>query len=1193
MSQDPAGQLFRPYLSTWLRERIGTPELQPGVVRTCNATLLYADLSGFTRLTAAFTSLPDGAERLHDALNRCYTALIDVIGAFGGDVPSIAGDALTAWWPDRTDIDLARRCGTAMLKAVAALPPLLTPDGPFQLELRIGVSVGEVHATLAGLPHYGVHFVLTGPALAAAATAERAAPTGALAIAAPVPLTLRQSSESPGSEPGTPLSWEHFLHPNFAERLRQNELIAEYRRCVPVFAAFTVPRRAEDLHPLVAQVQAVVNRWGGWLNEIEVGDKGAVFVLLFGAPLARGDDPSRAVGCCLELRERELISHAGITLGILFVGAVGSAQRRVYTAQGDDMNLAAHLMERAAPGEILVSGRVRHDVMDRYKTDLPTMIATKGHLEGVPVARMLTGGPRTQRAPGMMGRYLPDAAALVGREGEWRSINAAAERARAGQLALLLVEGESGIGKSCMLQGLFLSWVEAGLAGSSAECSSGSAPSPLLAWRPILLDLCAVGAGDPPRAQLAQLERALEPLPRAIRAELPLLALALGIGGARAELTQPLTTVEQHLLIAAAALLVEHQAAQGPLLIVLEDIHWADEASLQLAVELLRPGVEGRRSSLCLALSHRPLDGPPSVALAALRAHPGVIRVTVGRLSSDEIIAMISAQLNVQAVHDDLRQHVERYTEGQPLFIKEYLRVLRQHDLVRVEDGVARLVKSYVTVQVSSSAQGVIQARVDRLDMATRLTLKVAAVLGRSFSLRLLDTIHPARPAPTTLREQLNTLVELQIIDLELEDPERVYRFKYGITHEVAYTSLLFGQRRQLHAAVADWYEQGYAHEIAGGSAAMAVFDVLIDHLGRAEQWERQAHYCQMAAEQAARQFATGAALRYIEQALVFTQRQAGRFALLLLRVALNERVGNQVIQAEDLDQLDALATQLGGQLPRAYSGYFRLRYLLAMGFPQLVVTQAAAALRRLQRAEQRAEGAEQRELRVLGAATKATLAAARASLGLALSARGMYRRALDLCWAEEPVSLSGLAALVALDTRSIAARCLDGLGGLDLAAGQFEQAMQCQRQALELARAAGDWCAEARARTQIGKIHLARGQSVAALEETRAALTTSNAVGDRAGQTLALRQLAAISAAGGDYAAATRDAHYALAISAGARARMLEAQLWDDMAYYANAQGLEEEATAARLEAERARRARMPSAEVARLALATPAYVG
>jgi tetratricopeptide (TPR) repeat protein len=801
------------------------------------------------------------------------------------------------------------------------------------------------------------------------------------------------------------------------------------------------------------------------------------------------------------------------------------------------------------------------------------MVTTKGHDEGLPIARVVTRGSRAEGAPLAPRRYLPDAATLVGRDPERRTIAAAAETALGGRPALLLVEGESGIGKSCMLQDLFSSWVEQGYVGFSAECTSGGAAAPLLAWRPLLLDLCGVDEGAPPRSQHAQLQRTLAGLPEAQRSTGPLLAQVLGIvRTGRDSLLQP---EDEARLFGLVSALVARQVLHGPLLLMLEDVHWADQPSLRLVAELMRQLPPSAAYPLCIVLSHRPIDGAPPAPLAALRAHRTAVRVTVGRLSPHEIVAMIRGQLGVSAVHDELRQHVERHTEGQPLFIKEYLRVLRQHGLITVESDTARLVKSYVTVQISNSAQGIIQARVDRLDTATRQTLKVAAVLGRSFSLRLLSTIHPSHPSPEELAAQLKTLTELQIIDLELEDPERVYRFKYGITHEVAYTSLLFGQRRQLHSAVADWYECAHEAEIAAGTAPTAVYEVLIDHLGRAEQWERKARYCRIAAERAVKSFNTSAALRYVEHALVAIKEPRQHFNLLLLRVAVNDRVGNYTNQAEDLTQLRTLALQLPGPLPAAYADIFRLRFLLALGMMQTAATLAPQLERRLRRAERSASPTTRGELILLRAVCAECLGATRAALGAKGSARATIARALSLCWAAPESTTSALGVVTIMHPQSMAARCLDRLGELESAEGMYDLAMAYHQHALRLAQAGEDWTGEIRSRNAIGRVLLAQGEQASAIEEARAALSTSNAVGDRVGQATALQLMAAISKAQGDYPAAERDAHHALAISANVRARDLEARLWEDMATLAQAQGHEEEVSAARLEVERVRRLR------------------
>jgi class 3 adenylate cyclase len=1166
MQQDQARQLLSPYLPIWLRERIGAPELQPGLVRSGSATVLHADLNGFTRLTAAFTSMPDGAERLHEVLNRCYSALVETITAYNGDVAAIAGDALTAWWPDQIDFDLARRCGTAMLAAMEALPIVQTPAGNFRLQLRIGVSAGLVHAILVGLPSYGLYFVLTGPAVTAAAAAEQASVNDTVLLTAP-PTTSAPVAETLPA-PGPPLSWEHFLSPSFVERLRLGELIAEYRWTVPAFAAFDLPASPEALHGLVAQVQAVVMRWGGWLNEIELGDKGAVFVMLFGAPLSRGDEPSRGVGCCLELREQGLINRAGITLGWLFVGAVGCQQRRVYTAQGDDMNLAAHLMHLAAPGVILVSGRVRSAVQGRFAISEPMPTRVKGHGEEVPVAQVLATSTHTfGGADELIWRAgstaLPTTQGVVGRTAARAGMAAAAESATAGRRTLILLEGESGIGKSCLLAELLVRWAAEGRRSLSVECSSGGTTAALAVWRTVLLALCGIDAGVPPHIQRSAFAAALDPLPPLVRTAAPLLMGVLGLGGGRPGVGNAVFSTDERIrLMQLAATLITWRAGKAPLLIVIEDAHWADELSLELVYELLRAGPD----RLCLALSHRPLDGTPPAPLARLRAHPGCLQITVGRLTATESLIMIREQLGVSAVDPDLGRLVERHTEGQPLFIKEYLRELHQRQLILIEEGTARLAGPVVGVQVSNTAQGIIQARVDRLDVATRLTLKVAAVLGKSFQLRLLMAVHPTCPDAATLRRQLSRLAELQIIELELDGPEQVYRFKHGITHEVAYESLLFGQRRQLHAAVVRHYETFHAVEIAAGTAPLAVYDVLIAHLGPAESWAARAHYCQIAARMAIRQFATATALRYLDQALAITLAPATRCDLLLLRVAVNERAGSYSDLAADLERLAALLDGHCNALHMGYIAYFELRLRLAGGVDASVIASIEALRRRLQRRAVRNVPGEYDRLELLRLACNETYGCVLSQLGAHGRARRLLRRTITRCR-----SLA-LTETILLTPLILEARCLDQLGRLALIAGCPGEALPYHDDALKLGRQADDWSIEARARAGRGWALLATGAASDAELEARASLATSNAINDRTGQAEALRLLAAIGAAQGDLVAAERDAHYAVTISARAGARALEAQIWSDIAGYFAAQGLLEAAVGAQQQAARAR---------------------
>lgn len=1158
MIHDRSGQLYRPYLPRWIQERVGAAALRAGSIHSSIAVVLYADLSGFTRLTAAFATLPDGAEQLHDVLNQLYGALIDTVVAHNGDVAAIAGDALTAWWPATADAAVAERCALALQATLAALPAVSTHDGAFQLDLRIGISVGPVYVALVGLPSYGVHPVLFGPAIAAAVGAEREAAPGAI-HRAPALVHASPLPAAPGE--GPLLTWEHFLPPTFSARLRLSELGAEYRRCIPAFCAFDLPERPEDLHRLIVQVQAVVIRWGGWLNEVEVGDKGAVLVLLFGAPVARGDDANRAVGCCLELRSRGLIERAGISAGVLFVGSVGSPIRRVYTAQGDDMNLAAHLMQIARPGALLVSSRVRQEILGRYRTSAPRLISPKGHTDGVPVAEVINA-PVGAAGSASLQRYLGADVRLVGRHDERRRLTNAAGAAMQGRRTVLLIEGESGIGKTSLIQHLVQEWHAQGLPGFAGECSSGGQTTPLLAWRPILLDLCGIDESAPAEQRLATFEQVVNRL-EASPAHRTALAQLLGLveTPTGAPLIEPVTL---------AATLIGARLGSGPVLIVLEDVQWADAATLRLALLLLTMAPPDQAWPLCLVLAHRPLDGPNQADLAALEAHPAAQRMLLGALSPGADIELSRSFLNVADISADLAQHVARHAEGQPLFIREYLRTLRQHDLISISDGTARLKQPAPTVHLANSAQGVIQARVDRLDEPTRLTLKIAAVIGRSFPLRLLGAIHPARPTEAALRSQLAELRTRQIIDLELDEPEPVFRFRHGITHEVAYTSLLFVQRRQLHAAVARWYQQTHAEAITTNRAPLAVYDVLIEHLRRAEEWEPTVLAGQAAALCALRQNSTTAALRYIDQALVFAATAATRCDLLLLLLTIHERTGSLGGQVTALSELEQLVAQTGDPLAQLYARVLRLQYLLTIGADAAAVSEAQQLSRKMH--SFRHLPGLRRQLDLVRASVIDARGAARAAQGKLATARRLHQAALRLCQSETDPRSSNAALIDLLDRRVLAMRCLDHLGTVHLRQGDPATAEIHHRRALAMAQTWGDWHAETRARQGLAAVYLAQGDPQAAQAQAMRGLTASHAVADRAGQALALRQLAAISAARGDYAEAQRQAWHALAICTSTRAQALERELLHAIAGYAAAQGQYEEAAAARQEAMRER---------------------
>ncbi len=1142
MFEERDSELFAPYLSQWLRTAINKHSFNCGAVRHLTATVLYADIGGFSDLTAAFAVAPGGAERLHESLSSILTILISTATAYGGDVVAIAGDALTIWWPDQHNPAQAVRCGEAMIAALATVPPIITPRGPLQAGVRIGVSAGPVTAILVGLPAYGVHLVLRGPALQAAVMAETRGELGRVRCQA----VSEQPAELPANfVPANELwpAYKHFLHRSFAERLRLGALVTEYRRCVPAFASFKLPDAPADLHQLVSRVQITIDRWGGWLSEVEIGDKGSLFVMLFGAPIASGDEPVRAVGCCLELFENRLIERGGITAGTLFVGSIGSPLRRVYTAQGDEMNLAAHLMYSAEPGELRVTSRVRREIERRFSCQEIGATIFKGHHELVPIARVLPLRSRYGRS-GSTAHSISSQSVLFGRDAEMQQIDQLIATVSSGSARLLIVEGESGIGKSVLLEHLLANWVRTRRPGLWSECRSGQ-QTPLLPWRPIIADLSGLDEAAPLFVQFEQIEHALQATSNqtsdhALRDALRyLLGLDDSDSGTQTEI------VEQ--AIELAACLVQRRLERGPLLIVLDDVHWADEATLRVAAHIAERINECEaRLPLLLALSLRPMDRVSPV-IRHIQQQPWCRHFALGPLAASDAERYLAHILGIEAAPDSLAQIVERQSQGQPLFIREYVRALRENRIINGSGQQFQLLGNPAAVAIPDTIQGIIQARVDRLDEATRLTLKVAAVIGRTFAIGLLRSIHPAAPDSASLDSQIDTLVQLNIVQPELLQPERLYRFKHHMTHEVAYASLLYEQRRDLHSRVARWYERNNAEDLRLDRSTIALYQLLIGHYSRAGNRSRLARYSRTAAELAAGNYANATALEHLTTALALTITPHERAELLLLRLLIGQRSGTYTAQESDLAALNELAISIGDPILRVRAAVCRVRWLLD-------ANRIVGALTALQRVGellttalvQPLEQLPREQVKLLGLYYDLRGEVA-ALCGNGRAARAWYARALPALRAGAALPSETGASTMRFEAG--APHCLNHLAELALQTGDPGEALRQAAAAHAEAEQRGDQIEVIRALTRLSHACLCLGDLTPAHHYAGQALTIARAIGDRRGQTQALQMLARHYQAAREHDAARHTLQQALANASSAGLLRLAQAVRDDIA--------------------------------------------
>jgi class 3 adenylate cyclase len=612
--------------------------------------------------------------------------------------------------------------------------------------------------------------------------------------------------------------------------------LAELRRVTLVFAHLPGLDHAATLDQAQRAMQAlqtVLYRYEGSVNKLSVDDKGTVLVAALGLPpLGHEDDPARAVKAALAMQAAlsGLGEEAavGVTTGRGFCGVVGDQRRREYTMLGAVVNLAARLMQAAAPGGVLCDAATARSAGAAVALDELPAVPVKGYVDPVAVYQ-----PRgVAKAAAGPARTAP-VGTLVGRAVERDQL---AERLRSllqartgapGRASVVVIEGEAGIGKSRLVAELV---EQARAAGVQVLAGAGDAVernSPYHAWREVFLRLPAVDVADDLEARRRAVLDLLGP-DRQARELVPLLNAVLPLEWPQTERTAELSPRGRAELTRRLLVRLLQAAIGGtPTVLVLEDGHWLDSASSALLLEVSR-----QLTGLLVVVATRPPDAHGALvddlgwaAYRRLLQAPQTRRLVLDSLPPGDVEALVCQRLGVAAVPEAVAAFIQAKAEGSPLFSEELAYALRDAGLIRLVDGHCQLapgVGDLSSLQLPDTVHGVITSRIDRLTPAQQLTLKVASVIGRVFALRVLRDVHPMKQAAAILLDDLVALQTADLTALDTPQPDLAYLFKHVITQEAAYSLMLGSQRRQLHRSAAEWYERTHAGALTAHAPLLA-----------------------------------------------------------------------------------------------------------------------------------------------------------------------------------------------------------------------------------------------------------------------------------------------------------------------------------------------------------------------------------
>jgi len=593
------------YLPGLLAERLLRDPQQTllGRAERYPAAVLFADLAKFTPLTEALCRVGTaGAEELTLLLNRYFTGQIAEVERWGGVVGKFAGDAMTILFPGEQAVRRATACAQGLLQCGAEMARVQTLAGEFELRMKLGLGYGEVLQFVAG-DETRQEFIFAGKPLDAAAQAEHHATPGeiildASALAELPPgwaelepledgfarLTALHGQAAEQVRPPLPLPADPaqavqvlrpFLPRQAYERIRMGTagFVNEHRQVSVLFVNFEgINYRDENAPALLGAYLhdffSVVERFGGYIRQVEMGDKGSKVIVQFGAPAGHENDEERALLCALELKQLVASNPVitaqciGVTTGKAFVGNLGAPNRQEYAVMGDVVNLSARLMQAAAPQRILVDEPTYRAAGQFFAWEVLDPITVKGKSQPVPVFAL--NGRLHRRAQVLLED--PYTLPMVGRADELRRLEVLAERVqRQGSGAVVGITAEAGLGKTRLAAEVIHRALQLGFQGLRGNGLSHGMTTAYLAWRPILRGLLELDDELSPLAQQSQIETRLRQVDPALVERLPLLGDVLGAAFPDTPLTASLDARQrQESLIGLVTDLVRQRAACAP-----------------------------------------------------------------------------------------------------------------------------------------------------------------------------------------------------------------------------------------------------------------------------------------------------------------------------------------------------------------------------------------------------------------------------------------------------------------------------------------------------------------------------------------------------------------------------------------------------------------------------------------------------
>ncbi len=905
--------------------------------------------------------------------------------------------------------------------------------------------------------------------------------------------------------------------------LEQQYFANEQRRVVTVmfadisgFTSFSEKNDAEDvtetMNRIWERLDGKVLEGGGQIDK-HIGDG---VMALWGADLAREDNPEQAVMAALAMQNElkqfcaenkiDLSMRIGINTGPVIVGGVGTMGER--TVMGDAVNLASRLEKAAAPGSILISHDTFRQVRGVFDVIPQPPLEVKGKSEPVQTYVIERARERIFRLParGIEGIETR----MIGRDEELSRIQQAVELvASGGGAQMLTVVGEAGIGKSRLLYE-FDKWLD--LSPFDTYYFKGRATLQMRSTPYFLLrDLFAHRFGILESDSVEAVKHKLQSefgyiLTEESQFKAQVIATVLGYDFSQSPLIREICGDVELLRRRALHFMGEYFQKLGqhnPVLIILEDIHWADRPSLAAIRGLLSGYPQLPILFLCLA---RPALYETEKDWDEIL--PGQQRIDLRPLDAQQSHVLVREILQrIENLPADLSDLIVRNADGNPFYVEELIKVLLEDDIIQRGEEHWQVDATRLTrLRIPSTLTAVLQARLDNLPPVEKVLLQRASVVGRMFWDDTVELLSNDMASPA-VKGHLSALSQRELIHqrhLSAFEGAHEYAFKHAILRDVTYESVLRRERREYHLRVAEWLEQA---TLRSGRTS-EYLDLIATHFEQANEFGKAAEYLSRAAEHAFRLAEFTSAMETVDHAISLVDSSA----------AFKQQLGMLLVQK--------------GNIYSERGMYVEARTCLEDGLKvarqvrdQKTIAKALGHLGRINNWLGNYELSKQELLEAYEIVQQqgdlAGWIFVSRQLGNVSITSGQHEEAVR--YLEESLGL----AQNEQDLDSAAA-ALNSLGENAYAVGEFDPALGFYEQAYELACKVGNRSDMAMIRTNMGMIYLQRDDTLACQRFTSEALELARAIESLWMTASALHVLGTIAIRRGDEKTALAHLHEA-----------------------------------------------------------------